>query len=284
MLSLQLWRALFTTFPRHPLFWQPQAVRPTRRYPRWVLWTRMLVFIVLVCGVLWLLPFALAIIIAVVYLVPFVGALLIGGRTAFGVSSSITREQRNGRYELAALAPSGAFGAAWALATRHLRGDRSAIQLRRAIIILQGALFALIAVISVVQISNVINNRYPIGESGFDDLLTGLIAIAILHIDLWQALLTGALLGVLMPTYGSARLDTALATLGIFMGIQIGIYVIVLFSLSIFNTLTGYESALPLVIVGLILMLSLHELALHVIWDKLVQQLNIDDGALLAWR
>jgi hypothetical protein len=287
LMTVQLWRAFYDSLPRHPLFWQTltsgNAPVPVQVDWRWRLRQAgaailgLLIFI----GII-----ALGIpILFLSYLILLAGAVLAGGHAAAGISAAIGQEQEKGRYDLIALSPPGMFGAGWALATRFLRTNRNTLRLTRLIrafhiMCFFGAVGIVLMNVVLAASTGIVEN---LTESGLVELSVVIVLVCALHLDFLQAVLMGALVGILAPTYTlhtQRRLDTALVAVAMFLLIQFTLYLVIYATLNIVTAVMGMIGLdVPVLLIALLalaLVFITHEIALYWIWRMVQQRLNLE--------
>lgn len=221
--------------------------------------------------------------------------LIYGLDCALRVSSSIARERENGTFDLLALSPPGALLIGWALCASALYRGREFMRFH-----------------SIVKTSIIIGVVLVVVLTGFETLIqlpllsrdarlllptfvrsAHLLAIlGILYADYAQGAVLGCLIGLLIPTYTTNRIDASLYTLGIFLLTQITLYAAAVWIgfnflpdafIQIGWTDRGMEFLLALF--RLLIFLGLHEISITLIWEHLVKRLNarpIDIQSILA--
>lgn len=287
MMTPRLWRTFYDSLPRHPLFWQTLHFTPKDPITGtgWT-WRLKQVASALLGLLMFIGILALGVpLLFFSYLIVFMGGVIAGGNAAAGISSEIAREQEKGRYDLIALSPPGMFGAGWALATRFLRTNRNTLRLAK--LIRAFHLICFLGVILIVVMNLVIAGGTGMIESimdtGFIEMAAVLMLIAALHLDFIQAVLLGALIGILAPSYTSRRIDSSIAAVGGFLGIQFTIYLVIYASLNLMTLLLlalGIDSTFLIALLTLILVYVTHEIALYSIWRMVQQRLNLESRML----
>jgi hypothetical protein len=284
MMTLRLWRIFYQSLPRHPLFWL-SLHRPPEKRSRgegWQYWLRqfssavfgILIFVGILALGIPLLFFS--------FLLIFAGGLFAGGNAAAGISTAIGREQEKGRFDLVSLSPPGMFGAAWALATRFLRTNRRALRLMK--LIRAFHLICFLGAMSILAMNAMLNistgDVESLADLGIVEMLIVVLLVGTLHLDVIQAVLMGALFGILAPTYQARRVDSSMTAVGMFLAVQLLIYLAVFSSLNLTAALVvrlGVEmSLLPLALFALIFVFLAHEIALYWIWRMVQQRLNLE--------
>lgn len=278
MFTQQLWMALHTEQPRHPIF-QLNRRTYTETPP---LLTRLLTD-VLPFAVLALMVFS-AWLLALVFIAGLVLLLLTSGFVygliaASGVSRQVAKYRANGRYELVSLSPGGVFGATWAIGTNFLQQTDMLGYLRWGMYRLYLGVFAVLmfALVFYLAVSRTENS-----VSGYllPGIFNGLLWLAIHYLDFTRAALAGTLLGWLAPTYARTRFESHLLALSLYLTLQIFSYMTLWIigwqGLTIVFATAGIDSSVALNLCRLLLVFAIRELTLRGLWTLLLWRLNVN--------
>lgn len=294
-LSRRLWRVFYKSFPRHPLFWnefgiirqQPKEKLGLRKRTSSTL--RMLspgLGLLILCPIVWLAAFP-----GFLLLILFIlgGGTLAGLHAALGISTALSRQYKAGHFDVVALTPSGLIGASWALAARFLRTNRNTLRLHRLITGAYLTLGFLFVVGLLMWFPSVIELQTDVTEwaSGWlTGQLNGMLLVGLLYFDFLQSTLMGALIAMVAPTYANSRIDTNLAAVGLFLVVQLSVYVTIgLLALGVPATLfraLGLEGGIALSLIHCIGVLLIREVALWYVWRMVAARLNTDLSELEA--
>ncbi|NWG17576.1 MAG: hypothetical protein HXY41_13195 [Chloroflexi bacterium] len=219
----RLWRALNRPPATHPLF-QRTVVLPAYSSAHYLSWANLIISLIL--GLSRYAPTLLFL------LMPFI--LLILGLTygldcALRVGSAIARERENDTYGLLSLSPNGPLGAMWALATSAIYRNHDFMRLRG--IVRASLLTGLAAGIVVTGIALFVNadifNRFPQPPTPiYAGLLNFAAIVGALYVEYVQSVALGVLVGLLVSTYARSRLDASMWVFGVYLLLQMMIYVL----------------------------------------------------------
>ena len=186
------------------------------------------------------------------------------------ISLAIIREQQQATYDPICMAPSGAIGANWSLATGILhRGDRfSWIDLGRRL--LSGLLLLILtmALLTITFHKGLRDIAQPLWLM-LDILLLTLMS----YIDHVQSVVLGVLIAMLMPLYIRNATDVHLWSVFIFITLQvITLTVFVFVSLLALNYFKFNHLDIAF---SLLIHYLLREIFIHIVWNRLSHQLNV---------
>jgi len=257
VITIRLWRAL-----RHPPLEHPLYQR-------------------LVMGRLDALPciaWGLALLAAPFILLP--ALLLIGTTYGFiwtmNISHAIVREKSSGNYDLVNLTPCGEFGQNWIMSTACVHRNQAYTRINS---------FGLWVLRIGVPLSFIIpsvggNSPYGYRSVIFMPLI-GATVIVVMLVDHYQSIAAGLLAGLLAPTISDDRSNVRLTAVGLFGGVQIGMYAvtgIVTFALSptFYDALDKNDVLVGAIILSflVILLCSLREVMLIILWRQVIARLN----------
>jgi hypothetical protein len=289
MMTWQLWRLFYRTSPRHPLFWYRfdslKDDAPERRQNPIVRVGRLILSLLMPLLVWFLfLPLLLVLPTFLFFAGAFGSAL-----TAYSVSRQVMRERETGRYEQIAVTPSGDFGVASAVAMRVLRQQRNLRQFLRLIRAIHVILFMTAFAIGLINLLLLPDMRDQVLQSGLPVLLVTVSFIGILQLDLIQAMLTGALVGMLSPTI-LRRADTPFLAVCFVLLLQFGLYIVVAILIKLVQELfnldadvfASTEGLLLICLIGLAAVYLVHEAILSGMWRILADRLNFNPKLLMT--
>ncbi len=281
MMTWRLWRLFFRTLPLHPIFWRPFPPAPVipsrqRRLHRIIRAALVLVIMPITMWVLFLPIFTLLplwILFAPIYISCFI---------AISISRLTIREHEAGRYDQIAVTPGGEFGLSWALALRVLRRQPSVRQFLRVMRAVHIILLMTVLGISIVNLTILSPDYALLTEVILPGLLILILFIIFLRVDLMQAMLIGAMIGMLSPTW-TRRTDAPLLAGALMLLLQSSLYVVVLLIVggltNAFNDadlLAHPEGILLIVLTGSGAVFVLHELMMAGMWRILSDRLNFN--------
>ncbi|MBK8137698.1 MAG: hypothetical protein IPK52_18100 [Chloroflexi bacterium] len=236
LLTRELWHGLHHALPRHPLLWYPlrhqDAARETPTFWLEFVPTILLMIAVIMSLVLWVVygisPLTMVLLLMLL-MDTYAGVIV-----TRGVTTSMQRARERGLLELMGVTPSGKMGAVWALMTRYLRRDQMLAGLHQAAAWLHATwLFGLLpyaALVFVAFCSSTSFNQTEFAQI-FNQplsLLNGVCLFGIMIMDYLGALVSGALVGMIVPSIPGMRSESVyLAPLG-FIALQAVNYALVL--------------------------------------------------------
>lgn len=267
MLTWKLWYALQRPPMRNPLFRRAYIApeQPIAWYIGLAQWI----------GILFALP-----------IIAFT-AMIYGIGWSVGIGNLIGKERAQGTFDLISLCPSGPLGMSWAIATGYLYHhqtfqniiQRANLHLR--VVTVAVLLAAMDVVLQTMQAQFIDNfTRTPL------ILLLGfrfVTLLAALYIDHLQSLALTLLVGMTAPTMTENRMQAQLYAFAIYLGAQIGSYLLMFvigFSLvpGLFNLLRldGWLVELIVLLVRLGVLVGSRELFITLLWNTLSEQINAD--------
>lgn len=287
IISLTLWHGLHHSLPRHPLLWYVSLKDKLRQHNPYVpqvpfkagvlhSWTPVLgAVIALQLGLIFWRPEVL--------LLPI--GLIAGLMAAVGICGRISQEREQGRYELMGLTPSGRLGASWALGTRYFRRDLTWEGLRQLV-----DRFHMIWLFILFPIWLLAGLFLTTQSSAFREInadlyaylmlpLNGTILLLISRADFQYATLTGAIIGMIAPSYAPRRLDSAMLAMGSFLLLRFTFYALSLFIGTLLMpflafTFAGDYGGVLTSVAWLALYIVLQELSVYVVCGAMAWRLN----------
>ncbi len=259
LITRELWHGLHHALPRHPLLWYPLRSQDTRlEAPTfWVEFvpTGLLMIAVVVSIVLWI-GYGISPLTLVLLMDTYAGVVV-----TRGVTVSMQRARERGLLELMGVTPSGQMGAVWALMTRYLRRDQTLSGIHQAAAWLHATwMFALVPYSGLVLVMLCGNSSAVQTDFGsfFNQplsLLNGFIVFGVMVMDYLGALVSGALVGLIVPSVAGLRAEsTYLAPLA-YIGLQavnyaalLMLHVIINSVLSVPGWLNGWSSSIAFMI------------------------------------
>lgn len=259
LITRELWHGLHHALPRHPLLWYPLRSQDARlEAPSfWIEFvpTVMLMIAVIISIVLWI-AYGVSPLMLVLLMDTYAGVMV-----TRGVTVSMQRARERGLLELMGVTPSGQMGAVWALMTRYLRRDQTLSGLHQAAAWLHATwLFALVpygALVIVMFCSNTPANQSDFGEifSQPLSLLNGFIVFGVMVMDYLGALVSGAMVGMIVPSVSSLRAESTYLAPMAYIGLQavnyaalLMLHVLINSALGVPGWLNGWSSSIAFII------------------------------------
>jgi hypothetical protein len=290
ILSWRLWRAtFFNSLYNFPLLLSSPEGRP-RKLPS--LPRRVLIALVVlgIAYIVFVQPTVIPTMLGIgfVLLILFAGTIS-GWAAALRISRAIFREQEKGRYELLLLTPPGVLGVHWAIVTRYLRDDKLLKWLRWlpsgfyifAGFPLLGLLLAMIAT----SILWIFTEDRSYGLFALFQAAWGLLLLVVLYSDYIQSVVTGILVGILLPTFARNQSENSAYSVAsaFFFSVQFSFYLVYgLVALSLFNIfLSAMERGEYLIVWGMtfvlfVVMVSVREVVIRLLWRTAEERLYFD--------
>ncbi len=294
MFSWRLWRDLHQYDAAHPVF-----QRASRTVDTAALWARRfnpladgrvrLALLVLalaaslvrpeVIVLLLLLPVILMLLIAALPawlpLVVFVYGLI----QAVAISHTLATENERATHELLYLGSAGPLGTDWTISRSILhRGEGFAV-LRVVVRVILLPVCLLLGALALLMLFR--------ANSGMalQTIVEASLLLALVYTGYTQSVVTSVLVGMLVPHYVRSREIVAISAAGVYSALQVGSYALAL--LVSFDVLPAIHTALPVegwlagVVLALLrfaLVLGIRELLIYIVWQRLLDRLNIDDS------
>jgi hypothetical protein len=283
MMTWYLWQLFYRTLPQHPLFWYRfDSGNTSSGVSRAGALRRLGMFTIAVL----ILPFAWLMGISFFLLMPgylLLAATIGGSLVAFSVSRQVIREQEAGRYEQIAVTSEGDFGLSSALAMRVLRRQQNLRPLLRLVRAVHAILFFTALAIVILNFLFMRDLSEATVESGLPILLIVFAFVIMLQVDFIQALLLGALVGMISPTLGRHG-DAPLLAVGMLVLLQFGLYLIVvvavMIAMAVLNITPDFlwdiEGLLPALLTALLTVFTAHEVLMFGMWRILADRLNFN--------
>jgi hypothetical protein len=209
---------------------------------------------------------------------------------AMDIGGIIARERERSTYDVYCMAPEGALGVNWAVCTGYLQRYERLEQLRGLVGRLLLVLVGVVALVTFFIVTNA-GNTSPFAQAERDRAYLTLIhmgtIVAALYIDHAHSIILGCLVGMLMPTYLQGHLDTRFGTIGVYLLMQLGTYVltwlIALLALpAAFGPAPIWLARAALAVLQLAVFYAVREVIIQVLWRKLLEQLNVAPAELDA--
>ncbi len=285
MLSFQLWRTLHqeSTSAPYPLV----ALVRERPHKHWPLIQQIVtdylpvaVVILMVLSV-WLL--GIVVIAAAALLVIFGGAFY-GLLTVYTVSRAVSRHRTRGCYELIMMTPPGILGIQWAISVYALRRSDTLLLLRG---VMHRVYLTVFVVFGMIFAFTLLSANQPVTKYApnifiqyvLPALANGFCLVSLHYLDFTRSGLTGALFGLLIPTFTENRRQAVALAVLLYLVVQ-GIFYLVCWilgaeALNQTLTLAGASSDVLHNAVRLVMMLVIREISLFGLWRWLLWRLNV---------
>jgi hypothetical protein len=279
---------------RNPPFGNPlyrrtlvrRSVRPQSEYPSYLLVTPR--FFIELFGVLFICTAMLS---PIFLILVITGLLLILNGTIYSLiwavrtSGLIAQERERQTYDLYCVSTEGALGVNWAICMGFLHRDNRLDQIHTVVRSLLSIALLMIVLIALVVVSNAgQGNVTPFAQEAVQQYSVMLVHVAtvicLIYIDHVHSIVLGCLVGILMPSYTRRRLDAQLGTLGVYLMLQVSTYVLAWIGGLVILPLIYDEGASGLALISLGIMqvtlfYAIRETMILVLWNKLVQRLNV---------
>lgn len=302
MYSWQLWRDLHQYDPAHPVF-----QRASRTADTTALWVRRfnpladmrlrLALLVLVLAaslvrpevilLLLLLPAMLMLVIAALPawlpLVVFAYGLV----QAVAISHTLATEKGRATHDLLYLGSAGPLGTDWTISRAMLHRGEGFALLRVVVRVILLPVCLLIGGLALIPLLALLREGTPAlaANSGqaLRTLVEAALLVALMVTGYTQSIVMSVLVGMLMPHYVRSREIVAMSAAGVYSALQVGSYALALaisFDLLpvIYRALPveGWLAGIVLALLRFALVLGSRELLIYMLWQRLLDQLNID--------
>jgi len=275
----RLWRALNRPPATHPLF-QRTVVLPAYTSAHYLSWANLVINLILGLS-----RYAPTLLFLLMPLILMILGLTYGLDCGLRVGSAIAREHENDTYGLLSLSPNGPLGAMWALATSAIYRNHDFMRLWE--IVRVSLITGLAAGVVVTGIALVLNadifTRLPQPPVLiYAGLLNFAAIVGALYAEYVQSAVLGVLVGLVVSTYTRSRLDASMWVFGIYLLLQMIIYVL--------TVVIGF-TALPLAVEALAvrgdfvlaglsfarlgIFVLAREVAITLAWRGLLARLNV---------
>lgn len=283
MLSFELWRTLHQTPAPYPLLY----VTRERPFTHWSLVQQMVTdylpvaVIVLMVLSVWLL--GLVVIAAAALLVIFGGAFY-GLLTVYTVSRAVSRHRTRGHHELIMMTPPGIFGIQWAISAYALQRSDTLVLLRG---IMRRVYLAAFMVLGLIFCFTLMTANQPMTkyapnifmEYVLPAVLNGFCLVSVHYLDFTRSGLTGALFGLLIPTFIENRRQAVALAVTLYLAVQgmfyLACWIVGFEMLRQGLTLAGVPSEVMHNSLRLVIMLVIREISLFGLWRWLLWRLNV---------
>lgn len=283
-LTWYLWKRLFRSLPRHPLFISQYAPskpsrrkkEPTQRSFR----QRLLRAFLVVVSLAILIPIMVILAIpgvSLVFVFILFGGTIIGMSSAFSVASQITRYYEKNQVSILGVTVPGIAGMSWALAIRYLRINKQARQLRRLIVVF----YAMIAVgilsfLSVFPFLAILDTSAitttDLLELAIYPAIDFILIILMIMLDMMQSIMIGVLIGVIVANVRQGNRDANIASMSLFLLLQSVFYIVFISFASLIGSVV--DSTILNGILRLWLLFVLREITLRLLWRQFTVVLN----------
>ena len=306
MFTLKLWRALSRSIAPHPSYTrliysrnfrriEAQNIvllkrRSTNSIPIGLVATGLIISIatIMILGP----GSSSGIVFSTLCFTPFLALLALatfcGASYAINVSTALSREREQGRFDLAQITPLGPEGVAWSVGSAAYHSSAFLGQLRdlaRGVYIIVSAGLVLVIGASLLMWAPVLftgGRALSINEFVDQLALAGpfFIITTAVYGDLLQSILTGYVIGMIAPILLAERIQSQSAALGLFLGIQFSLYAIAAIAGFLLLPEIVGGSAVVVNAIRLIIFIGIRETALIIMWRLLAQSLDVDPKAL----
>lgn len=281
MLTWQLWNALHSARPRHPLFRLERHARdkvgvsPWRKLFEDVLPLGLLVMMVVSAWMLALL------VIAGFVLILIASGFLYGLIASYGISRNLAKHRARGRYDLISLTPGGVFQTNHAVSAYFLqRVDVLGYirEIMNRLYIGAGILLSL-AMVLAFAFTNTLMTKYSTNVFQtylFPSILSAMLIVGLHYLDFTRSALTGILIGMITPTYTGGSSESHLFAVIFYTALQLLVYGIAWVT-GIDLVLRGFDTSTALVVnlMPPLLAVIIREISLQGLWYLLLWRLNV---------
>jgi MFS family permease len=205
---------------------------------------------------------------------------LCGVGYAARIASAIAYEHEQGRFELTGVTPVGLAGISWILCRTVYRDDHVLSQIKdtaRGIYYVLGIGLVAVLCATLFMVGMAIETRANDLVSLIWSGLAGISVIGLFYLDLVQSIITGCLMGMLIPTVIPRRADARLAAVGVFLAVQLILYAIALLIFSVTSGSLGrivrHELYLALTVLTF---WAAREALIRWLWRTLADRLDTD--------
>jgi hypothetical protein len=224
-------------------------------------------------------------------LLAFIGLLLLMNGTVYSAIWAIrtsgiiagSREQQT--YDLYCVAPQGALGLNWAICTGFLHRNNRLEQIHGLLRSLLLGTLAIVALIALVLLSNAAQTqistfaRQEVQQASIM-LINVVTVLALVYIDHVQSVGLGCVLSMVIPTYARGRIDAQIATVAIYLLLQITTYLLTWwFILGLlpdwFSRVDGWIAPIILAALQVITFYSIREAMIALLWSHLLRRLDV---------
>jgi hypothetical protein len=203
---------------------------------------------------------------------------------AMRVGTAIAYERENERFMLLSLSPPGPLGSAWAICAAALYRNHDFIRLRSVVrVALALAFIGALILLVLVNLFTLATSIHTYGQevtlSPLSSIVAVLAAFLAVYMEYTGSAVLGMLVGILVPTYTRTRLDTLLMSFGVFLLLQLAVYLMTYFLgfwilpglLLPFDERTG---EVVLTLLRLLIFYAAREAVIAVVWSLVVRRTN----------
>lgn len=251
MLIKRLWHGLFNALPRHPFLWYNlrNMALESKIFEEIALWRMLLIYLASGVMLFFGLFFWMAMGAPLGALI-FVSSMFAGATVAQGIGINILRERERGRYDLMALTMSGLLGSTWALSTRYIRNNdtfnrisqtANLIHTMLTLCLIPAFFLTVVAIANYGSAFGIRPFEYPITD--FSLYTNATIFIIVARLDYMYSIVTGAIVGMVTPSFLHRRSEGLVTLVISFSLVQVLLYIVILL-------LTGLATVLVVNYVG----------------------------------
>lgn len=203
---------------------------------------------------------------------------------AMRVGTAIAYERENERFILLSLSPPGALGSAWAICATALYRNHDFIRLRSVVrVALALAFIGALVLLLLVNLFTLATSTHYYGQEVTFSPLASLIAVLAIFLAVYMeytgSAVLGTLVGILVPTYTRSRLDTLLMSFGVFLLLQMMVYLLTYFFgfwfvPPFFFTFDETTGEIVLTLIRLLIFYAVREAVITVVWSLVIRRCN----------
>jgi hypothetical protein len=203
---------------------------------------------------------------------------------AMRVGTAIAYERENERFILLSLSPPGPLGSAWAICATALYRNHDFIRLRSVVrVTLALAFIGALIVLLLANLFTIATASHAYGQevrfSPLSSLVAVLAAFLAVYMEYTGSAVLGTLVGILVPTFTRARLDTLLLSFGVFLLLQIAVYLMTFFLgfwlLPVFRlNFDETTESIVLTLIRLLIFYAAREAVIAAVWLLVVRRTN----------
>jgi hypothetical protein len=274
-----LWGALNHPPATHPIF-RRTVLLPASTPRRFVSWASVMIMVVVQLGEM--IPTALILLMPL--LLGFTG-LLYGVDCALRVSGAIAREHENKTYHLLALAPAGPLGLSWAVCTSALYRNSEFQQFRtiiRVSLTIALVISAVLALFVMVGQSEIFTRFAQPAHATIAHFIGVLGLCGVVYLEYVQSAILGCIIGMVIPTYTGSRLDASLFAFGVFLLLQIMVYLVAFVGVFVILPAlyqsagaSGFYADVSLTLLRVVLFFVVRDAVIVLSWRVLINRLNV---------
>lgn len=279
MVTPGLRRALNYPPATHPLF-RRTVILPVRASAHYLSWANFVISIVIGLS-----RYAPTLLFLMMPLILLVLGLTYGLDCALRVGNAIGREHEQNTYPLLALAPPGPLAAMWTLCTSALYRNHDFMRLRGIVqtSLISGLVGSLVIVAVLLIMNSELFTLYVQPASlTLANLVNFLMILGAVYAEYIQSLVLGVLVGLLVSTLTRTRLDISLWAFGIYLFLQMLVYLLtLLLGFTLLPLLverlniSGDYTLAGLSLLRLVIFCAAREIVIITLWRSLLERLNV---------